>query len=79
MGSNNNYHMGLLEGRAKRLNELLEMAAPTDMIWKEIVLITEAARPFAPKSWDYGSWGQSPQGSQNEAFQGEYQSKCATG
>jgi hypothetical protein len=77
----NSYHMGLLESRAKRLNELLEIAAPTDMIYKEVMLLTEAAKPLAPKSWTngYGKWG--PQEGQNDS-QEEYQSslrQCATG
>lgn len=84
MSGYNSYYMGLLEGRAKRLTELIEIAAPHDMIWKEVMLITEAAKPFAPKqqwskplSGGYGSngcWG--PQeGQSNE----EIQSQCATG
>lgn len=70
------YHMGLLEGRAKRLNELLEIAAPTDMIWKEVMLLTEAAKPFAPKSWNYKRGPQ--EGQNNEELQSSIR-QCATG
>lgn len=76
------YYMGLLEGRAKRLTELIEIAAPHDMIWKEVMLITEAAKPFAPKSlpqWGYGGNGWGQQENKNEEFQSKLQSKCATG
>jgi hypothetical protein len=83
MSGYNTYYMGLLEGRAKRLTELIEIAAPPDMIWKEVMLITEAAKPFAPKStpqWGYGggAWGQK-EGQSNEEFQSKFQSQCATG
>ena len=69
--------MGLLEGRAKRLNELLEIAAPTDMIWKEIQLLSEAAKPFAPKSksWSYNKG----QEGQNESKEFQSIQSCATG
>lgn len=48
------YYMMLLEGRAKRLNELLEVSAPVDMICNEIKLLVYAAQPLKPaafKSW----------------------------
>lgn len=54
---NRNYYMGLLEKRAKRLNELLEMAAPQDVLLKEIKLIVETAALINPgivKSWKSG-------------------------
>ena len=71
------YHMGLLESRAKRLNELFDIAAPSDMIYKEVMLLVEAAKPFAPKVvWNgYGKWG--PQEGQNET-ESSYR-QCATG
>lgn len=71
------YYMKLLEGRAKRLNELLEVAAPTDMICKEIMLLVAAAEPLDPKafkSWNYGKWSQ--KGVQNENEKHQW---CATG
>ncbi len=49
------YHMGLLEGRAKRLSDLLEMAAPTDLICKEVRMLAEAALPLDPNG--FKSWG----------------------
>jgi hypothetical protein len=48
------YYHRLLEGRAKRLNELLEIAAPQEMICKEVILIVQAAsllNPHTFKSW----------------------------
>lgn len=71
MSGYNTYYMGLLEGRAKRLTELIEIAAPTDMIWKEVMLITDAA-----SQWIHGSNGWGPKEGQNNE---EFQSKCATG
>lgn len=71
------YYMGLLEGRAKRLNELLEIAAPMDMICKEIMLLVDAAEPLEPKSfksWNYGKW---MKGQSNETE--ESKKWCATG
>jgi hypothetical protein len=44
--------MSLLESRAKRLNELLEVAAPTDLICKEVKLLTEAAMPLSPSLFE---------------------------
>ena len=80
MNGHQKYYMKLLEGRAKRLNELLEVAAPTDMIYKEIMLLCDAAKPFAPKpQWGtplsgYGSWGK-----QDEKTQECGSQQCATG
>lgn len=48
------YYKRLLEGRSKRLNELLEIAAPQEMICKEVILIVQAASLLSPhtfKSW----------------------------
>lgn len=76
-----NNHMLLLESRARRLTELLEIAAPSDMIYNEIMLLTEAAKPLAPKSWGkgYGQWPQQEGNNENqEEFQSSYR-KCATG
>jgi len=72
-------NMSLLESRAKRLNELLEIAAPSDMIYNEIMLLAEAAKPFAPKKvWSngYGQWPQ--QEGKNEEFQSSFR-QAATG
>lgn len=55
MNDNRNYYMKLLLGRSKRLEELLEIAAPTDMICKEVMLLVEAAKPLDPK---FRSWAQ---------------------
>ena len=52
--SGNNYYRSLLEGRARRLTELIEMAAPNDLICQEVMLLTQAAMPLSPsqfKSW----------------------------
>lgn len=60
----NSNHMALLESRAKRLNELLEIAAPSDMIYNEVMLLSEAAKPFAPQTtpkWGNGYGQQWPQ------------------
>lgn len=73
---NRNYYMELLEGRAKRLNELLAMAAPTDMICREVMLVTEAATPLEPQafhSWNYNKWLKETHESE------EYQRCAATG
>jgi hypothetical protein len=46
--------MRLLEGRAERLNNLIKISAPQNIICKEIVLILEAAKLISPstfKSW----------------------------
>jgi hypothetical protein len=45
--------MKLLEGRSKRLVELIEMAAPIDIICKEVELLVEAVKPLDStfKSW----------------------------
>jgi len=54
MNEKHTYYMGLLEGRAKRLNELFEISAPTDIICKEVALLVEVAQPLHPnffKSW----------------------------
>jgi len=48
------YYMRLLDGRSERLNELIKIAAPQDMICKEVVLIVQAVsllNPHAFKSW----------------------------
>jgi hypothetical protein len=50
--SRKDYYMSLLESRAKRLNELLEVAAPTDLICKEVRLLTEAALPLSPSLFE---------------------------
>ncbi len=77
--ANRNYYMGLLESRAKRLNELLEMAAPIDIICKEIVLLREAAEPLAPQAfWNYSKWQKGPYENHQGNYQGNYQ-ECATG
>lgn len=86
-GYNKSYYMALLENRAKRLHELLEVAAPEDMIYKEIMLLADAAQPFAPagtpKSFGYGNtpWGHGngTWGQNNEEYQSNIQSRCATG
>ncbi len=48
-----NYYMRLLESRSKRLVELIDMAAPIDMICKEVKLLAKAVEPLDPtlKSW----------------------------
>lgn len=46
---NNNYYMKLVESRSKRLQDLLEMGAPIDMICKEVVLLMEATKPLDPE------------------------------
>lgn len=46
--------MRLLEGRAERLNVLIKIAAPEEMICKEVILILQAAMLVSPnkfKSW----------------------------
>ncbi len=56
MSDRDNYYMKLLEGSAKRLNELLEVAAPIDMICNEVRLLVQVAQPLKPsafKSWNY--------------------------
>ncbi len=68
---NNNYYMRLLEGRSKRLEELLEIAAPIDMICKEVKLLAEAVKPFDPK---FRSWALKESINENPE---KYQ--CATG
>jgi len=76
MNEKHNYYMKLLEGRAKRLNELLEIAAPTDIICKEIMLLTQIAQPLHPnifKSWTYTNQKESDNEDPAERF------KCATG
>lgn len=55
MNDNRNYYMKLLECRSKRLEELLAMAAPMDMICKEVMLLVEAVKPLDPK---FRSWAQ---------------------
>lgn len=76
-------NMLLLESRAKRLNELLEIAAPSDMIYKEIMLLSEAAKPLAPKTktWGtngYGQWPQQEGHNEQEEFQSSFR-QVATG
>ena len=75
-------NMSLLESRAKRLNELLEIAAPDDMIYKEIMLLSEAAKPLAPKTktWGngYGQWPRQEGYNEQEEFQSSYR-QVATG
>jgi hypothetical protein len=43
------YYLSLLEGRTTRLNELLTIAAPDELICKEILLIVQAAIPLNPE------------------------------
>lgn len=76
MNNQQKYYLNLLRSRAKRLNEMLEIAAPPDMIYKEIMLLTDAARPFAPQP-QWGGYGGTWE-NQNEESQG-YQRQCATG
>jgi hypothetical protein len=66
-------YMKLLEGRAKRLNELLEVAAPTDMICQEVMLLFQAAKPLEPRI--FKSWKEI----NNEEVQRSERFKCATG
>jgi hypothetical protein len=42
------YHLSLLGNRANRLNELLNIAAPDELICKEVLLIMQAAIPLNP-------------------------------
>jgi hypothetical protein len=42
------YHLSLVENRANRLNELLSIAAPDELICKEVLLILQAAIPLNP-------------------------------
>lgn len=52
MSSTKDYYMRLLEGRAERLSELIKIAAPDNMICKEVILIVQAASQLNPyKSW----------------------------
>lgn len=80
----NRDHMSLLESRARRLNELLEIAAPSDMIYNEVMLLTEAAKPLAPKTkmWGngngYGQWPKQEGHNEQEEFQSSFR-QCATG
>lgn len=46
-----NYYMKLLEGRAKRLSKLIKIAAPQEMICKEVILILQAAMQLDLKPW----------------------------
>jgi len=74
MNGSRTYYMKLLEGRVKRLNELLEVAAPTDIICNEIMLLAQLARPLDPrvfKSWQKEIY--------NEEIQQTERFKCATG
>lgn len=45
------YYFRLLEGRAKRLNELLEIAAPENLICNEVLLILKAAVILSPRTF----------------------------
>ena len=56
MNERTRYYKKLLEGRAKRLNDLLDASAPMDMVFNEIMLLVRAAEPLKPpkfKSWNY--------------------------
>lgn len=48
------YFMSLLEGRAKRLTDLIESAAPESLICHEVILLLQAAVPLNPKT--FKSW-----------------------
>lgn len=42
------YYLNLLENRVKRLAELIDISAPDFLIYREVLLINEAARPLNP-------------------------------
>lgn len=80
MSNYQRYYMGLLEGRAKRLNELIEEAAPADVVCQEVLLLVQAAVQLKPsyfKSWMGNTWPCSAQ----EDTEREVKEwvKCATG
>lgn len=45
------FHMKLLEGRAERLSELIKIAAPKHMIYREVILIVQIAMVLSPNMW----------------------------
>ena len=77
-----NYYMGLLEGRAQRLNNLIKVAAPSDIICQEVLLLMQAAVPLEPsffKSW-VGKYSWPCSAKESEENEGGYKlKKCATG
>jgi hypothetical protein len=54
MSATTDFQMRLLEGRSKRLNQLIKIAAPKHMICKEVILIVQIAMVLNPnmfKPW----------------------------
>ena len=54
MSERKEYYMRLVEGRSKRLSELLMISAPIDLICKEVRMLAEIAVVLDPtvfKSW----------------------------
>ena len=74
MNRTRSYYIKLLEGRAKRLNELLEVAAPIDIICNEIMLLVQIVKPLEPKV--FKSWQKEIN---NEKIHQSERFKCATG
>jgi hypothetical protein len=72
---NKAYYMQVLEGRSKRLNELLEISAPMNIISREVKLIVKITALINPVS--FNTWRLWTQGNEDEDK--VERRKCATG